>query len=68
MTDPTNRKEKQRLRMATLRAKRTAAGICRDCGAPVTVTKPEKRGRGRPRTGYPLRSLPGEATVAPTWA
>ncbi|MYF06477.1 MAG: hypothetical protein F4233_01080 [Rhodospirillaceae bacterium] len=52
MTDP-NRKEKQRLRMATLRAKRIAAGICRDCGAPVTVPpEPEKRGRGRPRTGY----------------
>ena len=48
----TDRKERNRQRMAALRAERTAAGLCRDCGVPVTVTKPEKRGRGRPRTGY----------------
>lgn len=49
----TDRKEYQRRKMAALRAERRAAGLCVQCGAPVTLPpKPEKRGRGRPRTGW----------------
>lgn len=48
----TKRREQKRKWIATRRAERLAAGLCADCGVPVTITEPEKRGRGRPRTGY----------------
>ena len=44
------RREQKRLWMAERRASWFAAGCCAECGEPVTT--PEKRGPGRPRTGY----------------
>lgn len=45
------RRERSRKWMANRRAERRAAGLCVRCGGPVAMVEPEKRGRGRPRTG-----------------